>query len=125
MYLSLSIHIYIYIYICIHIFTYIHIHICNILLYYRKGDDTVGNPHRTRISQFDLFELILLLKLDKRFPGERFEATVSQSKFPSPPLTKAAAGGRRAARAARAHARSGARPRAPPGYFGPPKRKQQ
>ena len=31
-----------------------------------SGDDTVGNPHRARISQFELFELILFLKLDKQ-----------------------------------------------------------
>ena len=49
-----------------------------------KGDDTVGNPHRARISRFELFEFILLLKLDKRFPVEQFEATVSQSTVPSP-----------------------------------------
>ena len=30
-----------------------------------RGDDTVGNPHRAQISQFELFELILLLKFDK------------------------------------------------------------
>ena len=29
---------------------------------------------RAQISQFELFELILLLKLDKQFPVERFEA---------------------------------------------------
>ena len=29
-----------------------------------RGDDTDGNPHRAQISQFDLFELILSLKLD-------------------------------------------------------------
>ena len=40
-----------------------------------RGDDTVGNPHRAQISQFELFELVLLLKLDKRFPVEQFEAT--------------------------------------------------
>ena len=28
------------------------------------GNDTVGNPHRAQISQFELFELILLLKLE-------------------------------------------------------------
>ena len=43
-----------------------------------SGDDAVGNPHRTQISQFELFELVLLLKLDERFPVEQFEATVSQ-----------------------------------------------
>ena len=42
-----------------------------------RGDDTVGNPHRARISQFELFEFIPLLKLDKQFPVERFEPTVS------------------------------------------------
>ena len=40
------------------------------------GDDTVGNPHRARISQFELFELILLLKLDKQLSIEEFEPTV-------------------------------------------------
>ena len=48
-----------------------------------RGDDTVGNPHRAQMSQFELFELILLLKLDKQFPVEQFEATVSQSTLPS------------------------------------------
>ena len=33
-----------------------------------RGDDTVGNPHRAQISQFDFFELILFSKLDKPFP---------------------------------------------------------
>ena len=47
-------------------------------------DDTVGNPHRAQIDQFELFELILLLKLDRQLPVERFEATVSQSTVPSP-----------------------------------------
>ena len=36
-------------------------------------------PHRTQIYQFELSELILLLKLDKQFPFEQSEATVSQS----------------------------------------------
>ena len=52
-----------------------------------RGDATVGNPHRTQISQFELFELILLLKLNKQFPVEQFEASVSQSTVPSPPLS--------------------------------------
>ena len=51
-----------------------------------RGDDAVGNPQRAQISQFELFELILLLKLGKQFPVEQFEATVSQSTVPSPPL---------------------------------------
>ena len=48
-----------------------------------RGDDTVGNPHRARIPQFELFELILFSNLDKQLPVERFEATVSQSTVPS------------------------------------------
>ena len=41
-----------------------------------RGDDTVGNPHRIQIYQFELFELVLLLlKLDKQFPVEQFEAS--------------------------------------------------
>ena len=40
-----------------------------------RREDTVGNPHRAQIVQFELFELILLLKLDKQFPVERFEAS--------------------------------------------------
>ena len=52
-----------------------------------RGDDTIGSPHRTQISQFECFELILVLKLDKQFPAEQFEATVSQSTVPSPPLS--------------------------------------
>ena len=51
-----------------------------------KGDDTVGNPHRAQISQFELFELILLLKLDKQLPVEQLEATASQSTVLSLPL---------------------------------------
>ena len=50
-----------------------------------RGDDKVGNPHRTQIYRFELFELILLLELDKQFPVEQVEATVSQSTVPSPP----------------------------------------
>ena len=51
-----------------------------------RGDDRVEDPHRAQISQFELFELILLLKLDKQFPVEQFEARVSQSTVPSPLL---------------------------------------
>ena len=41
-----------------------------------KGEGAIGVPHRAQISRFELFERILLLKLDKRFPVELFEATV-------------------------------------------------
>ena len=69
----------------------------------RRGDATVGYSQqssssnfsirafragieRARICQFELFEPILSSKLDKQFPVERFEATVSRSSVPSPPL---------------------------------------
>ena len=55
-----------------------------------RGDDTVGNLQRAQLSQFELFELIFLLKLDKQFSIERFEPTVSsQSTVSSPPLDSA------------------------------------
>ena len=38
------------------------------------------------MCQFELLELILLLKFDKQLPVERFEAAVSQSTVPSPLL---------------------------------------
>ena len=57
-----------------------------------RGDATVGNPHRAQIQQFELFELILLMKLDKQFPVEQFEATVSRSTVPSTPLNSTRAG---------------------------------
>ena len=34
----------------------------------RKGDDTVVNLHRAQVDQFELFDLILLLRSDKRLP---------------------------------------------------------
>ena len=46
------------------------------------------NPHRAQISRFELFELVLLVKSDNRFPVEQFEAAVSQSTVPSPPPLK-------------------------------------
>ena len=54
--------------------------------YLGRGDDTVGNPHRAQICQFELFGRILLLKLDKQLHVEPFEATVFQSTVPSPLL---------------------------------------
>ena len=55
----------------------------------RRGDDTVGNPHRVQIHQFELFELILLFELDKQLHVEQFEATAFQSTVPSPLLVTA------------------------------------
>ena len=60
---------------------------------------------RAQISQFELFELVLLLKLDKQFTVEQFEATVSQSTGPSPPLRLAASARRRACGVSRCAAR--------------------
>ena len=48
------------------------------------GDDTVGHPHRSQNCQFELFELIISLKLDNKFSIEQFEPTVSQSTVSSP-----------------------------------------
>ena len=45
----------------------------------RRGDDTVGNPHRAQFDKLELFELITLFNLDKHFSIEQFEPTVSQS----------------------------------------------
>ena len=39
-----------------------------------------------KIVNFELFEFILLLELDKQFPVEQSEATVSQSTVPFPPV---------------------------------------
>ena len=57
-------------------------------LYIGRGGDTLGNPHRAQIYQFELFELILCVNLDKQLSIEQFEATVSQSTVP--PLLKLA-----------------------------------
>ena len=50
------------------------------------GEDTVGNPHPAPFCIFELSELIVLFDLDKRFPVEQFEATISQPAVPSSPL---------------------------------------
>ena len=46
---------------------------------------------RAQISQFELFELIILLRLDKQFSIEQFEPTASQSAASSPPSQKGTA----------------------------------
>ena len=51
-----------------------------------RGDDTLGNHHRAQLCQFELFELVISLKVYTNTHIERFEATVSQSTVPSPPL---------------------------------------
>ena len=105
--LSLSLYIYIYIYIhtyvylylsfslSLYIYIYIYIYICAGRFNSQqspggppvgRGNDAVGNPPRAQFLQFEFFELILLSKLDKLFPVEQFEATVSQSTVNSPLL---------------------------------------
>ena len=95
-------------YMCVYIYIYIHTSIVSyIMLYYimlcyyiiyadaashGRGDDTVGNPHRAQNYKFEFFELILLLKLDEQLPVKQFEAAVSQSTVPSPPLSLPAFG---------------------------------
>ena len=51
-----------------------------------RGNDTVGNPHRAQISQFELFELNHLTGLNKLISIEQFEPIASQSAVSSPPL---------------------------------------
>ena len=52
----------------------------------RKGGWYGWKPSASsQVYQFELFELILLSKLDKQLAVERFEATVSQSAVSSPP----------------------------------------
>ena len=53
-----------------------------------RGDDTVGNPHRAQISQFEVFELNLVWKLDKQFPVEQLEATSISVNSTLPPSYK-------------------------------------
>ena len=47
-----------------------------------RGDDAVGSPRRAQISQFDLFKLVLLLRLDKQIP---VESNIILINTPSPP----------------------------------------
>ena len=91
-------HIFICMYICTHIYIYIYIYThrrglpapllrrVNVQrLDLGRGDDTVGNPHRAQMSEFEFFELVPLLELDKVVSIEQFEAAVSQSTAPFPP----------------------------------------
>ena len=100
-------YIYIYIYIT-HTHTYVHIHIyiytyihtfimliiitiestlLNCLMIAGGWSFDAAHPHRAQLSQCELFELVLLSRLDYRFPAEQVEAAVSQSTGPSPPLS--------------------------------------
>ena len=92
---------------------------------FERGDDTIGNHHQAQISQFELFELFLLLKLDNQFSIEQFEPTVSQSTVSSPSPPPSIAPGPRASRAG-GRSRGGAPldsaascrgPRTPPYYY--------
>ena len=37
-----------------------------LIIWFGRGNDTVGNPHRAHNSRFEFFELVLLLRLDKQ-----------------------------------------------------------
>ena len=61
--------------------------VCELLVCrFRKGGWYGWKPSSSSTSKFELFEFIVCLKLDKQFPVERFEVTVSQSTVPSHPL---------------------------------------
>ena len=53
-----------------------------------EGDDTVGNPHRAQIYEFEFFELVHLFKIEKQFPVEQFDAAVTRSTVPSLPFSR-------------------------------------
>ena len=97
-YIYVCIYIYIYtcicVYIYIYIYIYIHVYVCTyiyiyIYIYNRLSTEVTlgrGDPSVCPLgvfiealiefdfSQFELFDLILLLKFDKRLPVQRFEA---------------------------------------------------
>ena len=50
----------------------------------RKGGWYGWKPSSSSISQLERFELVSLLKLDKRPPAEEFEATASELTVPPP-----------------------------------------
>ena len=72
--------------------TMMHLHLTS---FYRKGgyvwkhsssSNFSSRAFRPQICQFEFFEFILLLKLDKQFPVDNLLATASQSTVPSPLL---------------------------------------
>ena len=83
------VYMYVYMYAYIYIYIYIEREICildkakSISRVVRKGDDTLGNSHRARISQFELFELFLLLKLDTQISRSH---SISVNGIPPPHL---------------------------------------
>ena len=66
---------------------YIYVYICGVCCACTTND-RVNAQQTNQMSQFEFFELILLLRLDKAFPFKQFEATVSQSTVPSPHTNK-------------------------------------
>ena len=97
--ICICVYVYLYLYISLSLYIYIYIYMrksrCRLSGYFGPAGTQsfsegvmirLENPRRARISQFELFELILSLKLDRQFRVEQFEATVSQSTVPSPLL---------------------------------------
>ena len=84
-----------YIYIYTHIYMYIlilFVRLCLMMSMTTYAVRRAVRVVRVRIYPFELFELILLLKLDAQCPAEQFErfgAAVSQSAVPCSPLTLA------------------------------------
>ena len=54
-----------------------------------SSDDTVGNRHRAQISQFELCELVLLLKLDLTVPCRAVRGNGTVDSALPPPLSSA------------------------------------
>ena len=50
-----------------------------IIMILGRGNGAVGNPHRARIYQLELFEQVLSSKVDKQFPVEQFETHPKRS----------------------------------------------
>ena len=49
-----------------------------------RGDDTVGSPHRAQVPPFELFELVLLLKLGKQLPSSNSRRWYRSQQYPPP-----------------------------------------
>ena len=50
-----------------------------------RGNDTVGNPHRAQISQFGLFEFILLLNSGTNYLSSNSSRQDLDQQYPPPP----------------------------------------
>ena len=53
----------------------------------RSGDDTIGNPHRDQIFQFEFFEFLILVELDNNYQSSNSSQQYLSQQYP-PPLTE-------------------------------------